>query len=75
MDSGHFELFLNCLTIYFILWLRDILGVCRSRCRSGLLNCVGILYDFGVMGMVEVWCFGSEDSRCWILWLTCEWNA
>ena len=26
VDSGHFELFLNCLTIYFILWLRDILG-------------------------------------------------
>ena len=52
MDSGHFELFLNCLTIYFILWLRDILGVCRSGCRSGLLNCVGILYNFGV-GILE----------------------
>ena len=25
--------------------------------------------------MVEVWCFGSEDSRCWILELMCEWNA
>ena len=75
MDSGHFELFLNCLTIYFILWLRDILVVCRSGYRSGLLNCVGILYNFGMVGMVRVWCFGSEDSRCWILELACEWNA
>ena len=40
--SGVFGYFLNCLTIYCIWWLRDILGVCRSRCRSGLLNCVGI---------------------------------
>ena len=54
MDSGHFELFLNCLTIYFILWLRDILGVCRSGYRSGLLNCVWILYNFGMVGMVGV---------------------
>jgi len=30
---------------------------------------VGILYNFGVAGMVGAWCFGSEDSRCWILWL------
>ena len=52
MDSGYFELFLNCLTIYFILWLRDILWVCRSGYRSGLVNCVGILYNFGVVGMV-----------------------
>lgn len=64
MDSGNFELFLNCQTIYFILWLRDILVVCRSGCRSGLLNCVEILYNFGMVGIVGVWCFGSEDSRC-----------
>ena len=51
---GHFELFLNCLTIYFILWLRDILGVCRSGYRSVFMNCVVILYNFGVMGMVGV---------------------
>ena len=75
MDSENFELFLNCQTIYFILWLRDIFCVCRSGYRSGLLNCVRILYNFGVVGIVGVWCFGSEDSRCWILWLTCEWNA
>ena len=74
-DFGSFWVFLNCLTIYCIWWLRDILGVCRSRCRSGLLNCVGIWNNFEVVGMVEVWCFGSEDSGCWILWLTCEWNA
>lgn len=71
MDSGNFELFLNCLTIYFILWLRDILGVCRSRCRSGLLNCVRILYNFGVVKKV----MNDLDSGCWIFGGRCEWNA
>ena len=67
--------FYNCLTIYYLYSLRDILGMRRSGYRTGFMNCVGILYNFGVMGMVGEWCFGSEDSRCWILWLTCEWNA
>ena len=67
--------FYNCLTIYYLYWLRDILGMRRSGYRSGFMNCVGILYNFGVVGMVGVWCFGSEESRCWILWLMCEWNT
>ena len=54
--------FYNCLTIYFILWLRDILVVCRSGYRSGLLNCVGILYNFGVIKK-EV---NNLDSGRWI---------
>ena len=35
----------------------------------------GDFVQFWGGGRVGVWCFGSEDSRCWILWLTCEWNA
>lgn len=46
--------FYNCLTIYYLYWLRDILHMCRSGYRSGLLNCVGILYNFGMVGMVGV---------------------
>ena len=42
MEFEDFELFCNCLTIYWWYWLRDILWVRRSRCRSGLVNCVGI---------------------------------
>ena len=63
--------FYNCLTIYYLYSLRDILWVCRSGYRSGLLNCVGILYNFGVIKK-EV---NNLDSGRWILWLTCEWNT
>ena len=63
--------FYNCLTIYFILWLRDILVVCRSGYRSGLLNCVGILYNFGMIKKE----MNDLDSRRWILESACEWNA
>ena len=44
--------FYNCLTIYYLYWLRDILGMRRSGYRSGFMNCVGILYNFRVVGMV-----------------------
>ena len=63
--------FYNCLTIYYLYWLRDILGVRRSGYRSGFMNCVGILYNFGVIKKV----MNDLDSRCWILELACEWNT
>lgn len=47
-DSEVFGKFLICLTIYLLYWLRDILMVCRSGCRSGLLNCVEIWCNFVV---------------------------
>ena len=58
VDSGHFELFLNCQTIYYWYWLRDIFDVRRSRCRSGFVNCVWIWCNFGV---VEIWYFDGVD--------------
>ena len=45
--------------------------VCRSGYRSGLLDCVGILYNFGMIKKE----MNNLDSGCWILWLRCEWNA
>lgn len=56
--SGDFGEFYNCLTIYYWYWLKDILMVCRSDCRSGLLNCVGILYNFEMVGEGD---FGGVD--------------
>ena len=45
--SGDFGEFYNCLTIYYWYWLKDILMVCRSDCRSGFMNCVEIWCNFG----------------------------
>ena len=45
--------------------------VCRSGYRSGLLNCVRILYNFGVAKNV----MNDLDSGRWILELACEWNT
>ena len=63
--------FYNCLTIYYLYSLRDILWVCRSDYRSGFMNCVGILYNFGVVGMVGVW-WKCEGFRWYGFYMWCE---
>lgn len=56
-----------CLTIYYWYWLRDILMVRRSNYRTRFMNCVGILYNFGMVG--DRW---RNRLRWDGFWLVCE---
>ena len=47
MGFEELDEFYNCLTIYYLYWLGDILVVCRSDCRSRFGNCLEILNNFG----------------------------
>ena len=58
--SGDFGEFYNYQTIRYMYWLRDILMVRRSDCRTRFMNCVWIWNNFGM-----VWCMGLRWGGFW----------
>ena len=55
--------------------VKGYFGSVSKSVSNVVLELCGDLKQFHGGGYGRGWCFGSEDSGCWILWLTSEWNA